>query len=446
MSRKQIDSQLISTIGSERATSGGGNKIVSYQGRIHVVWQDATKDGYFNRVRTLDHATGKWSGTVTLNKGRDNHARPVLTIDHDGYLHAVMSGHSSPVTHRRSTCPNDSSEWSDPTTIGSGTYPIMSCGLESSLYVTMRAADQNGVDLYVKRSGADWKRQCKLVKRGEDLPGYAAFHAGLAVGADGTLHCVVDFYEGTGSYDQRGLHQAVCYLCSRDHGVTWERANGTPICLPSRPEQLDILALTTEEKRHEAMPPPEVLAQGCIVTDPEAVPHVLYVSHLEEPGQLLHAWPDAHGAWQHHPVEAARQFFPDHRATACRGALTTDEGGNIYALLGLYPLGDGWQEGKPTRGMQWDAQSKRLIWLSSNDRGVTWQARLALPEGAVFNEANVERTTGVNVPAAGQFPSFTYFDGTSRYPEEGEVIQNKVHLARDSDERWSPRRAPYAAR
>ena len=39
--------QLISPIGSERATSGGGNKIVTFQGKTHVVWQDVTEEGYF---------------------------------------------------------------------------------------------------------------------------------------------------------------------------------------------------------------------------------------------------------------------------------------------------------------------------------------------------------------------------------------------------------------
>ena len=86
---------LISSTGSERATSGAGNKIVTFGGKTHVVWQDVTSEGYFNRVGSLDHATGRWSEPFTLNKGRDNHARPVLTVDGRGYLHAILSGHNS---------------------------------------------------------------------------------------------------------------------------------------------------------------------------------------------------------------------------------------------------------------------------------------------------------------------------------------------------------------
>ena len=430
VSQAMARGQCISTIGSERATSGGGNKIATYDGKTHVVWQDATAEGYFNRVRTLDHATGEWSDPITLNKGVDNHARPVLTVDHEGYLHAVLSGHNSPVTHRRSAKPNDSNEWLPPVVIGNGTYPVIVCGREGSLYVIMRSAKRwNGVDLYVKRPSEGWKMLCKLVKRRDDLPGYAAFHGGLAVGPDGTLHCVVDFYEGKGVMDQRGLHQAVCYLRSRDHGTTWEKADGTAIALPARPGGLDILAQTLEEERHEPMPPPEVLAQGCIVTDAWAAPHVLYVSHLQEPGQVLHAWPDAAGRWQRQPIGVAPEVFPNHRPTGCRGALTTDAAGNLYALLAVQPLGDGWIESKPTRAMNWNAEGKRLVWLISKDRGATWEAPLALPEGAVFNQPNVERPTGVNIPKSGLRPPFVYFDGSSRYRKEGEIIQNNVYFA-----------------
>jgi hypothetical protein len=286
------------------------------------------------------------------------------------------------------------------------------------------------VELHVKRPSKSWKKQCKLVKRREDLAGYAAFHDGLTVGKNEVLHCVVDFYEGKDIMDQRGLHQAVCYLRSRDKGVTWEKADGTPVALPARPEQLDILAQTDEEKRQDPMPPPEVLAQGCIVADDKEVPHILYISHLDEPGQLVHAWPDGEGAWQQRPIEAAKQAFPNHRAIGCRGGLTIDAAGRLYVLLSLQPLGDGWKNGKATRALYYNAKDKRLVWLISDDLGRNWAVRFVLPEGEVFNQSNAERATGVNMPAAGRLPPFIYFDGTSRQPRKGEIIQNNVYFVR----------------
>ena len=34
-----------------------------------------------------------WSPTYTLGEGTDNHARPTLTVDSQGYLHAIIGGH-----------------------------------------------------------------------------------------------------------------------------------------------------------------------------------------------------------------------------------------------------------------------------------------------------------------------------------------------------------------
>ena len=42
--------ELISSIGSERATSGNGNKIVTVDGRTHIVWQDAKGDVWIGYV------------------------------------------------------------------------------------------------------------------------------------------------------------------------------------------------------------------------------------------------------------------------------------------------------------------------------------------------------------------------------------------------------------
>jgi hypothetical protein len=82
--------QIISEQGSERATNDSG-KIITFDGRTHVAWQDVTREGYYNRVRTFEHATGRWSDPVTLDTGVDNHARAVLAIDADGVLHAVFT-------------------------------------------------------------------------------------------------------------------------------------------------------------------------------------------------------------------------------------------------------------------------------------------------------------------------------------------------------------------
>ena len=426
----EVSTDLVSAKGSERATSGSGGKIVTFDGVTHVVWQDATDSGaYLNRVRSMNRTTGKWSEPFTLNKGKDNHARPVIAVDREGYLHVILSGHSSPVTYRRSVRPNDSSEWTKSEPAGTGTYPVVTCARDGTLLVTMRSSQRwNGVDLYVKERGQPWQKRSKLIVRDPKMPGYAGYQTGLSWGPQGkVLHLVADFYESYDTYNARGAHQAVCYMRSLDGGTTWQKADGDPVKLPARPEQMDILGRHSGPGRND-LPPPVVLAQGSLVVDPQGTPHVLYITHQKQPGQVVIASPDSSGVWQHKTVTEVADAYPKSRPVGCRGSFTMTADGTQYALLELKPLGEGWADGKPTREMLFAQKDKRLVWLQSRADGLGFRVQSALPEGTLFNQANVERPAGYNQISSGHFPPFAYFDGASRYRKSKEVIQNNVHF------------------
>jgi hypothetical protein len=209
----------------------------------------------------------------------------------------------------------------------------------------------NGLNFYVKPPDGAWRKGAKLVNKDPHMPGYAAFHGGLAIGPDGTIHTVIDFYEGKGIYDRRGLHQAVCYMISHDGGRTWKKADDTSVEVPARPPQMDVIARERARRRHEDMLPPLILAQGAIVLDGWQRPHVLYIDHRRGPGQLMHATADANGQWSRTPVVAINSAFPDHRPTTIRGSLSIRPDGMMVALLQLIPVGEEWQNGLPTRGM-----------------------------------------------------------------------------------------------
>ena len=142
---------LLSSAGSQAATNEAGNKVVTVGSRTHVTWQDVTPEGYFNRVRTLDLDSGEWSVTYTLGSAYDDHARAVMIADGDGFLHAILSGHNTPCTYRRSLRANDAADWTDPVPVADGTYPYLVCGPGSDLFLTLRNAERwNGVELYTK--------------------------------------------------------------------------------------------------------------------------------------------------------------------------------------------------------------------------------------------------------------------------------------------------------
>lgn len=445
---QKVNMYLISRQGSERATSGDGGKLVTRDGKTHVVWQDSVSpakvdkgddpnkagfvpvsDGYMNRIRTFDHLTQTFGPVITLNKGKDNHARPNITMDHQGYLHVIISGHGSPVVHMQSLRPNDASQWTKPHVIGDGTYPIPAVAPDGTLYVVMRHAKLDGLELYVRDPDGKWREKpIHLITQSPDYPGYAAYHCGMTIAPDGTLHIIADFYEGKGWQDRRGLHQAVTYIQSRDAGRTWNKANGTKIPLPARPDDMDMLAQDIAPERHEDLPPPLITSPGAIVLDSTQSPHALYIDHRNGPGAIMHAVVDDKGTWSSKPIDALSKAFAQHRPITCNSAFARQSEGVIGVLLELMPLGDGWNNGLPTRKMRMGSNlDKRLAWLYSTDRGLNWFAIPAMA-GNQFNQPTVERITGGNHPNTQKFPAFIYFDGDIRYPKIGEVIQNNVYL------------------
>jgi hypothetical protein len=216
---------------------------------------------------------------------------------------------------------------------------------------------------------------------------------------------------------------------SFDSGETWQKADGTNIDLPARPEQMDILA-QHRAPQDRPLPPPVVLAQGNIAVDADDRPHILYISHLEEAGQVIHATTDKTGHWQQRVISELVNAHPNHRPIGCRGAMSIDSAGNLYALLEIVPYPEGWQKERPMREMKFAAAGKRLVWLVSRDGGEHFEVSPALGENAEFNQPNAERPHGFNQLPAGSFPPFIYFDGESRYRKKGEVLQNNVYLVR----------------
>ena len=412
----------ISEIGSERATVGDGNKIVTSNGMTHVVWQDISRDGYLNQARSLDHASGKWTEAVMLGKGLDNHARPILVNDHDGYLHVVLGGHNSPVTWRRSVNPNDASSWTDPEPIGEGTYPVLLCGPDDTLYLTLRPNRHAGVDFYAMPKDEPWELRSRIVKNAEEYrEAYAAFHMQMMMGSDGVIHAAIDFYEGQDDFG-RGIHMAVCYCKSDDGGRTWMRADGTPIATPGRPEDMDVLARSTD-RRVEPTPRPEHTNCGVLV-DNRSRAHVLLLSHRTAPGELSLVTFDTDGSQSKRDIHSVlKTRWPDLRVTEARQSILADD--TIYVLATLTPYGDEWIDGRPARAMWMSERTdQRLVYVSTNDYGESWEVDTVVEPGEGINAANLEIAVGANPLAAGASPTVAYYNGTRGYPG-GEEYYNR---------------------
>lgn len=431
---------LVSNIGSERATQGNGNKIVTFDNKTHIVWQDSIDEGYFARVRTLDRRTREWSEVHTLGKGRDNHARPTITIDSKGFLHAIIGGHHDGLQYRRSVRANDASEWTAIEKFGRTTYPILICGPDDTLYITGRH-DKGwaGMDFYAKPPGENWERRGLLVKKQKRFKYYAAYHNAMAWGPrQKTLHMSVGFFlgdakrKGEHNRDPQGLVQAVGYLRSNDAGKTWTKANGTPIELPATTDTLDLIEFGERARNAHDQPKPGIQHMG-IAVDSKNRPYVVYVRHTPEPGGIEMVTPDARGGWTKRPLrEAVAKNWPGMVAIDGRVSMTRDD--VICLILTLAPRkhpNANWNpgiHGRPEFWLREEPNIQRLVWLESRDGGQTFASRDVIPHFPNLGTLlpTLERPTGFHGPPSGELPALLYFEGLRRYRNPGELIQNEV--------------------
>lgn len=284
-----------------------------------------------------------------------------------------------------------------------------------------------GVDFYRRRPKGEWEAPRRIVRLAEEYgQAYAGFPMQMAIARDGTIHTIIEFFEGEDDHG-RGLHQAVCYARSKDYGDTWERADGTPVVLPARPEDFDILARNTCS-RHEELPPSE-LKHGGIVVDSGGKPLFFYLHHTKAPGLLIVGTVDSDGRIRERVVSHHWEvLWPDMRAIGCWSTIREDDA--IHALVQLTPFNDEWIDGKPTRAINMNERSdQRLVWLISADWGRSWEVRPCLEPRSVCNCPSLEQSTGANLIPASRMPAVLYFDGSSGYPGGGDYYADGVSVA-----------------
>jgi hypothetical protein len=435
-----VQQSLVSARGCCAATAGTGNKIITHQGKTHTAWLDSTEENFFVVVRTLDRATGNWSPSYALGRASDDHGRPALTIDSEGYLHAIYGVHHDQIPYRRSKRPNDASEWTEEVVFGGKlTYPTLICGPDDTLFLTGRFGWE-GVRLYVKPPGQKWEDRGLIIKRSDNCFSYAAFHEGLAWGPDHkTLHLSCQFFQGKSEdHLDWGSVQSVNYMRSRDFGRSWERADGTRIETPATAATMDLLAAGESSD-----PKPGLRNTGAIVVDSIGRPYVLYYQNTPtKPGQVFLASADREGRWRQLPLQAAMdKYYPGWAVVDCRAGLTITADDRIYMALTLAPIGhpsarwDGKPLDKyfhePAYWQNYFPKARRIGWLESNDGGKTFRTREVVKEDpdVAHLQPTIEMPTGFNTIPAGSHPGLLYHTGVAMNPDE-QLIDNDVFYVR----------------
>lgn len=418
---------LVSEAGSERATTGPGNNIVTRDGRTHMVWQESDAKGYYDVARTLDRKTGQWSPIYRIGPAKDNHARPALAIDSKGYLHVVIGGHVTMMTYFKSKRPNDASEWERPKAVGIGTYPMLICGAGDVLVLAARHdIEPRGLNLFVNNGDGRWHLRENIFQRRADHPGYSGFNAALAWGPEGTrLHLAIDSYESGRTADKRGIYQSIAYMVSDDLGKTWTKSDGTPIGEKPTTDKLDIIA---EFEEPQAKSPPVSLRNGGMVVDEKGQPIIYFAQRTPTAWLARLVTPSAQekSKWRDLPLDQAyRKAWPNSQPSGARGSLSMTADGAMHVLFMINPDKD--DDDRPDGDEEKFAGNYGVGMLSSPDGGQSFSARTLLPYDRArrVNLSNIERQTGHN-DLQTRLPSVLWMDGMQRYPKPGEVINTKV--------------------
>jgi hypothetical protein len=251
---KASDPFCISTTGSTRATSyTWSNKIITRDGKTHVVWLDAPATVY---GRTYDHSSGEWSETTQIADGSDNHTCPCITMDKDGHIHLTYGPHGwsdgwnqSRVKWKRSAKPGTLAEW-EPEGEGYGTY-WNNFGYNATAASIVH--HPSGLDAVVSRGGENppqtvfhrqrevggWTSAKPLFAQNVP-PQYTHNYGHITCSPDGTLYTACHFYNIGGSDNtavtgdkSRMRSYGAAVLKSTDLGETWTDLRDTEIKTPT---------------------------------------------------------------------------------------------------------------------------------------------------------------------------------------------------------------------
>lgn len=374
----------LSEQGSTRATRyTQSNKIVTLDGKTHLAWLDASSK---TMIRTYDSNVKRWSESVHVGTGRDNHGGPALTCDSQGYLHILFGPHHDPFQHCRSRLPNDSSDW---ITVGEvaqrATYPSIVCDDQDTLHLIYRRSfESKPWKLMYRRKPKEntWSEPVEIAAAPEK--GYAHFHSAITIANDQSLHIAYDIYHG-------GRAKCAGHLMSRDRGKTWTLIDGSKVQLPTVTTS-DVFFRNTEE----------ALKVWALVCDRAGRPWISIQDNAVGQTELFH-WDGQE--WD--SIKPAERIVRTNeiKTVGVEGCLTKDAKGCLY--LAAY-------------------HENALVVLKTENEGISFEvcAVVLRADGEPIMGPNLERPTGHN---SVDTPWLIFYRGDRGTDCIGAGIQNDVY-------------------
>jgi hypothetical protein len=375
--------------GSGRATAYlESGKIVTHDGRSHVVWLDSIAEGFRVRARTYDHTPGTWGPVVTIGEAYDNHGGPALTVDDAGYLHVVFYAHHHPLRYRRSVRPGDITAWTDEEHVGTDlTYPNLLVAPDGTLLLAARRSYEHDprsweLERWTRAPGGAWQRHDPILRARWGR--YTQFAASLAWGpARRRLWLACRYYDMPAHPDPRAITQ-VNLIYSDDLGETWFTPTGRAVTTPLAADGIEGIdqADTAAESG---------LDGGSLGVDARGQPWLAYSRNQGAGSEAWLVTPAEGGAWRRVRLndwlpEAVRDWPMMHQ-----GGVTFASTGRMVVVSRVVPPG--------AVAKHWGHPGSELVVFSSLDGGTTFTGRLLLaPDaGAARWLPSLEQPTGANI-------------------------------------------------
>ena len=380
-----MDSMVkLSQNGSTRATRyTQSNKIVTLDGKTYMAWLDA---GSKTMIKTYDSNVQRWSESVHVGTGKDNHGGPALTCDSQGYLHLLFGPHHNPFQHCRSSRPNDASDWIMVGEVAQrATYPSIVCNEQDTLHLIYRRSfEASPWKLMYQRKPEEsiWSKPVEIAAAPEK--GYAHFHAAITIANNQSLHLAYDIYHD-------GKAKCAGHLMSRDNGNTWTLADGSKVQLPTVPTS-DVFFRNTRE----------ALKVWAVVCDGVGHPWISLQDNAVGQAELFH-W----NGQEWCSIKPAESIVEANEidALGVEGCLTIDTKGHLYLTA-------------------YHGNDLVVLKTKGNDMSFKVCARVPNANGDPIMGPNLERPTGHNCVDT---PWLIFYRGDRGTDCIGAGIQNDVY-------------------
>ena len=291
------------------ADNGFGNAVavvqhpagIYHNGVTYVCYQGPKEDPY---VASYNHKTEHWQGPFkagvsemgkdsTLKKKIDNHGKPSMLIDDEGYIHITFGGHGGMEKHGHnllgnyhygknlhavSNKPLDISSWETLDNIPAfGTYNQFIKMDNGDIYLFYRHGAHRSDWVYQVSTdhGRTFSEPTSFLKhkRRNDLPAVDSWYPWITKGKGDKLHVVFDYHYCSDNHvgEKRNMHLPkrynIYYMTFNVKTGVWKNVLGEALERPITRQQAEAKCLVAETKGQWTF-------QGVIDVDSKGFPHI----------------------------------------------------------------------------------------------------------------------------------------------------------------------------